>query len=99
MKLYLDDERTPPPGWDLVKTADEAIIKLMGGDITEVSLDHDLGPMENGTGYDVIVWIEEQVALYDYVPPKIHIHTGNPSAAVKMNNCLKKINEMLSLRK
>jgi hypothetical protein len=82
VKLYLDDERTPPSGWELVKTADETIVKLTGGEVTEVSLDHDIGPMENGTGYDIVVCIEEQVALYDYMPPKILIHTSNPSASI-----------------
>lgn len=40
---------------------------MLGG-VTELSLDHDLGDGACGTGYDVIVWIEEAVALRGFVP-------------------------------
>jgi hypothetical protein len=55
--------------------------------------------MENGTGYDVVVWFEEQVTVYDNVLPKILIHTSNPSASIKMKNAVEKINKMVSERK
>ncbi|WP_245209024.1 cyclic-phosphate processing receiver domain-containing protein, partial [Ralstonia solanacearum] len=48
------------------------------------SLDHDLGDDAHGTGYDVILWIEEAVALRGFNPPKITIHSANASAAEKM---------------
>lgn len=71
MKLWLDDERDPnslkiqeefgaEPGMIWVKTAQAAINRLQNGDITYVSLDHDLGPISAGTGLDVAKWIEEQ---------------------------------------
>jgi hypothetical protein len=42
-KLWLDDTRKPPWGFDLwAKTADEAISMLQEHEITHVSLDHDL---------------------------------------------------------
>lgn len=84
MKVYLDDERTPPDGWVLVRWPAEAIALLESGAVEEVSLDHDLGDDTVGTGYDVVIWIEEAVAVRGFVPPRIHIHTANPSARVKM---------------
>ena len=85
MKLYLDDLRTPYPGWVLVKTAQEAIKALVSGEVTHISLDHDLGDDDLfGTGYDVIVWIEEQVFINGFIAPQIQIHTANVSGRVKM---------------
>jgi len=57
---------------------------LQKGDVTEVSLDHDLGDDERGTGNDVILWIEEQVYTNSFVPPKIYVHSANSSAKQKM---------------
>lgn len=42
MKLWLDDERPAPDGWQWVKTADEAIYALRDNLITHMSFDHDL---------------------------------------------------------
>lgn len=50
MKLFLDDERTlamlglvPEDGWVVARTADDAINILRTGEVTEATLDHDLG--------------------------------------------------------
>ena len=90
MKLWLDDERPMPPGYDVhVKTAREAIIFIKKHDVTEVSLDHDLGPIENcGTGYDVACFIEEQVVYEDKAPPKWNLHTANPVGRKAMRMAL-----------
>ncbi len=84
MKVYLDDERTTPDGWVRTWWPDEVIALLKTGQVSELSLDHDLGDDERGTGYDVILWIEEAVALHGFVPPRIHVHSANSSAALKM---------------
>ncbi len=84
MKLYLDDERDTPDGWIRVYWPDEAIAFLKEGRVTEISLDHDLGDDERGTGYDVLLWIEEAVALEGFSPPLIWVHSANSSARVKM---------------
>lgn len=43
MKLWLDDTRKPPWGYDLwAKTADECIEMLQRHEVKHVSLDHDL---------------------------------------------------------
>jgi len=43
-----------------------------------------LGDDARGTGYDVILWIEEAVALRRFKPPRITVHSANSSAAEKM---------------
>lgn len=84
MKVYLDDERPTPNGWIRVFWPEEAIALLMTGDVTHISLDHDLGDDEHGTGYDVVTWIERAVALDGFKPPIISVHSANTSARTKM---------------
>jgi len=48
MKIYLDDIRKAPLGWVHVYWPDEAIALLKTGDVTEISLDHDLGDDNKG---------------------------------------------------
>ncbi|VXC51194.1 conserved hypothetical protein [Burkholderia sp. 8Y] len=84
MKVFLDDERVTPDGWTRVHWPHEAIRLLELGTVEEISLDHDLGDDDCGTGYDVILWIEEAVALRGFRPPKISVHSANSSARAKM---------------
>ncbi|SAL07795.1 hypothetical protein AWB81_08303 [Caballeronia arationis] len=83
MTVFLDDDRSMPKGWTLMYWP-EAIGLLDSGNVEEISLDHDLGDYERGTGYDVILWIEEAVALRGFWPPKIFVHSANSSAREKM---------------
>ena len=84
MKVYLDDERATPEGWVRVWWPEEAISLLEAGQVTELSLDHDLGDDAHGTGYDVLLWLEEAVATRGFVPPRVHVHSANSSARQKM---------------
>ncbi len=84
MKVYLDDERETPDGWVRVYWPDEAIELLKSGEVEEISLDHDLGDDERGTGYDVVLWLEEQVIVHGMNPPIIRVHSANSSAREKM---------------
>jgi hypothetical protein len=84
MKLYLDDVREAPSGWHRVYWPDEAIALLQQGDVTEVSLDHDLGDDARGTGYDVVAWIEEAVVTRGFKAPRIFIHSANPVGRDRM---------------
>ncbi|HOY70215.1 MAG TPA: hypothetical protein PL131_11285 [Methylotenera sp.] len=84
MKVYLDDERTTPQGWVRTYWPDEVIALLETGEVQELSLDHDLGDDERGTGYDVVLWIEEAVMTRGFKPPKIMVHSANSSARIKM---------------
>lgn len=90
MKLYLDDERPTPEGWVRAYTAPEAIALLQTGQVTHLSLDHDLGPKEAGTGYDVCLWVEKQVweRAFDFenpfIPPEMTVHSANPVGRKRM---------------
>lgn len=93
MKVYLDDERETPEGWVRVYWPEEAIEMLKTGNVTELSLDHDLGNDDHGTGYDVVLWIEEAVIVNNFKPPIIKVHSANSSARHKMELGIKNINE------
>lgn len=95
MKLYLDDERKTPVGWIRVFWPDEAIAWLKTEMVTEISLDHDLGDDDRGTGYDVILWIENEVMTNNFIPPQINIHSANVSARIKMELGIMAINGFL----
>ena len=88
-KVYLDDERETPEGWVGVKWPAEMIALLETGEVTHISLDHDLGEYDFShvnprTGYDVLLWLEEKVFVDNYKPPVIMIHTANAGARKKM---------------
>jgi hypothetical protein len=91
VKVYLDDERTAPEGWRQVRWPEEAIELLKLGQVTHLSLDHDLGDDQHGTGYDVILWLEEAVATQGFQPPKIIVHSANSSAREKMEAGIRSI--------
>lgn len=91
MKIWLDDERKAPNGWISARLPQEVITIMKTGKVTEISLDHDLGDDEKGTGYDVLLWLEKQVAVKNFKPPKISIHTANVSARRKMELAVKSI--------
>ncbi|MEL6181846.1 MAG: cyclic-phosphate processing receiver domain-containing protein [Myxococcota bacterium] len=95
MKVFLDDTRPAPDGWTLVRWPDEAIALLETGQVTALSLDHDLGDDARGTGYDVVLWLEEAVATRGFVPPKsIRVHSANISARLKMEQGLESIRRL-----
>lgn len=51
MKVYLDDERAAPADWVTARWPEDAIALLETGQVTAISLDHDLGDDLHGTGY------------------------------------------------
>ena len=79
MKVWLDDVRPMPDKYTIhVTTAQEAISLLRTDTVTEISLDHDLGPIDEcGTGYDVACFIEQR-AVEGHKPPVTTLHTANP---------------------
>jgi hypothetical protein len=99
MKIYLDDERPCPEGWHLCRTFDELVHLVDSGcpdghaEITEISLDHDLGT--DKTGYDFITWFEQQHHDFpDHYPlPKngIKIHSANPVGRQRMQQVIDKL--------
>jgi len=81
-KLYVDDERTAPEGWDRAYNVFEAIFKMSLLNYKEVSLDHDLasflGPYKELTGLDIVHWLVQRKHDGNYVPPIIKVHSANP---------------------
>ena len=86
MKVWLDDKRPAPPGWVRVRTTDAAIALLDAEVVSEISLDHDLGPEDScHNGYDVLVHIEMCVMDGCHrAPDLIHVHSANPPARKRM---------------
>lgn len=98
MKVYLDDQRPHPAGWVPARWPDDVIQLLLTGEVTDLSLDHDLGDDARGTGDDVIRWIEEAVATRGFVPPAITVHTANPSARIRMEHGVAAILRLMATR-
>ncbi|MBV5340578.1 MAG: hypothetical protein J0665_13655 [Deltaproteobacteria bacterium] len=89
MKVWLDDERSMPPEFDQhVKTAHEAIALIETGMVTLISLDHDLGEAQNGTGYDVACFIEQSAYVGQLAPVEILIHSANPVGRIRMEQAI-----------
>jgi len=91
MKVHLDDLRSAPKGWIRVYWPEEAIELLMSNNVEVISLDHDLGDDRQGTGYDVVLWIEEAVATNSFYPPEIRVHSANSAARMKMEAGIRSI--------
>ena len=87
MKLFVDDERPAPAGWDLALTSAEAIAVLerhasirnvsnaLGPQVDRIeaiSLDHDLGG--DDTTRPVVLFMCE----FECWPERLYVHTGNP---------------------
>ena len=99
MKVWLDDLREAPPGWVRVRTPEVAIGLLETGDVTEISLDHDLGLVDGErerTGYDVLLWLEREVAEGRWVfpLPQISVHSANPVGRKRMEQAIASIRRM-----
>src|SRR5690348_3907144 len=99
MRVFLDDERATPSGWERAYWPDEAIELLKTGRVSEISLDHDLGDDDRGTGYDVVAWIEEAVATSDFLPPRILVHSANPAARARMEAGIQAILRIVDRRR
>jgi len=100
-KLWLDDERPAPDcTWRVFKTAPEIIMFLEDcSDWKEflISLDHDLGIPENGTGYDVLCWIEAEIAHHGVPFAKdleLMVHSANPVGRKRMMQAIESIARM-----
>lgn len=66
-----------------------------------ISLDYDLGIEEiAGTGYDVCLWVEQEVLSNpNFQPPEMIIHSDNPAGIQKMKLAIESIERMVERRK
>jgi hypothetical protein len=92
VKLWLDDFRAPPDAsWRWVKTVADAIPLIESGDVSRLSLDHDLGEYEP-TGYDLVKWMEKN----DKWPQSVDVHSQNPVGAHNMLLAIRRHFELAS---
>lgn len=84
MKVFLDDWRPCPSGWEKAEDFNEMIriLSQNKGKIEEVSLDYDLGGVR--TGLDVCKWFLGE----DYWPPIIRVHSSHGSGVRAMKTFL-----------
>ena len=88
LRVWLDDVRPMPDDFDChVRTAQDAIALLKAGRVGCISLDHDLGEGDVGTGYDVASFIEE-CAFNGIRPPQCQIHSANPVGVQNMRRAI-----------
>jgi hypothetical protein len=98
MRIWLDDKRPMPDGFDEhVLTAQDAINRIETGEVTKISLDHDLGDeTEVGNGYMVAKHIEERA--YHGCIKRIDwsIHSQNSVGVQNMKVALENANSFWS---
>ena len=99
MKIWLDDVRLPPDGWEWAKTCTEAVLligKCSDADCLQaISFDNDLGD-GHPEGHTLLDIIEEMVFGSDfdfYRDAKFTVHSANPVAIKRMNTVIKRIEE------
>lgn len=86
-KLYVDDLRPCPEGWDVARNFHQAIVMLDTGEYDEVSLDHDIASFYGNkemTGNDVLQYLIMKKLEGAKVPTKICVHSANPVGVKKM---------------
>lgn len=90
MRVWLDDIRVMPPGFDKhVFSAYELIELIKDGQVSRVSLDHDLGPEDQvGNGYMVAKAIEECAFFGLCQRITWEIHSQNTVGAASMRKAL-----------
>lgn len=94
-KLYVDDLRPCPEGWDVVRSFHAAIYALENYHIKEVSLDHDLGEdsfygNKEMTGRDILNWLIDRKVHGKDVPAIVHVHSANPVGCATMEADIKR---------
>jgi len=91
--LLIDDERTFDDATCIARNATDGIYELEHNGVWDkLYLDHDLG--EDGTGYDVICWLEENPS---FMPKEVVCVSANPPGRDRINVVIKKIYGELSV--
>lgn len=79
LKLYLDNQRPAPPGWQLVRTVDQAKPFIRSGRVSQLSVDYDLD--NDHKGMELLTWMRDHKKHSEYAPK---VHSGNAVGALKM---------------
>jgi hypothetical protein len=92
VKVWLDDHRPARRGWVRAEAPEEVIALLREGAVTVLSLDHDLGLEPGRTGYQVLAFLEREVAAGWRGPlPEVAVHSANPVGRRRMLRALEAI--------
>ncbi len=90
MKVFLDDIRKAPFGWEKTSSAEKTIELLKTGKVTELSLDYDLSATSLDNGYDVLIWLEEEIKNnHNFILPiRITIHSTHSQLKPRMESAV-----------
>ena len=90
MKIWLDDLRPAPQGYESVKSVNEAISLILEAEkgretIEVIDLDHDLGDYypDGGDAIKLLDWLAERETFYP-----LEIHTANPVGRANMERMI-----------
>ena len=90
VKIWVDDIRPVPMGYEGTKTVDETIalieeIEAEGGEIELLDLDHDLGDYAKygGDAIKILDYLAERETFYP-----VAIHTANPVGRANMERII-----------
>lgn len=96
MRLFVDDTRAAPEGWELARTVTDAIRILANNQVDVISLDHDIVFQDKkGHTYGLSKETFEPIVHFIKLMPEklrpdtVIIHTANPPAGDKMMRELK----------
>ena len=90
VKVYVDDARSTPEGFLRAYWPFQTYDALIEGRVDTLSLDHDLGDDDHGTGYDCLLRVEA-LARKVRPPKEIIIHSANPGARKRMELAIESI--------
>lgn len=92
VKIWVDDIRPVPSGYEGTKSVDETIILIEkieadGGEVEMLDLDHDLGDYARfgGDAIKILDYLAERETFYP-----ISIHTANPVGRVNMERMIER---------
>lgn len=92
VKIWVDDLRPVPPGYEGCKSVEETIalieeIEMAGGEIELLDLDHDLGDYAQfgGDAIKILDYLAERETFYP-----IEIHTANPVGRANMERMIER---------
>ena len=101
MKLYVDDIRPAPEGWQQARTVTDAIrfLAMFGEQVTDISLDHDISyavevagtqrPFPSPENFTAVAYfIISHWLSIDAKLPKITVHSANPVGAGEIQKIL-----------
>ncbi len=93
MKLYVDDLRSAPDGWERAYTAEEAIERLEEENCEVLDLDGHLGEGQPG-GIYILQWIKRKMKEDGYIPPELRTHSGLLWLNKRMQELIDEIEEL-----